>query len=87
MALNAPIQGTAADLMKKAMIKIWKDIKGQKLKSRMLIQVHDELLFEVPDKETKEMEALVKKGMESAFSLKIPLKVNLSWGVNWAEAK
>ncbi len=87
IALNTPIQGTAADLMKKAMIDIWRELKKRKLKSKMILQVHDELVFEVPDEEKDEVEPLVKKKMEDVFSLKVPLKVHLEWGVNWAEAK
>jgi DNA polymerase-1 len=73
--------------MKKAMIDIWREIKKRKLKSKMILQVHDELVFEIPDEERDELEALVKKRMETVFPLKVPLKVHLSWGVNWAEAK
>lgn len=87
IALNAPIQGTAADLMKKAMIDIWREIKKKHLKSKMILQVHDELVFEVPDEEREEMEMLVKERMERVFHLKVPLKVHLGWGINWAEAK
>ncbi|NIO49038.1 MAG: DNA polymerase I [Candidatus Aminicenantes bacterium] len=87
IALNTPIQGSAADLMKKAMIDIWREIKKRDLQSKMILQVHDELVFEVPDKEKDEMEILVKKSMENVFPLNVPLKVHLSWGVNWAEAK
>lgn len=87
IALNTPIQGTAADLMKKAMIDIWRELKKKSLKSKMILQVHDELVFEVPDKEKDKVEPLVKKKMEEVFSLKVPLKVHLEWGVNWAEAK
>jgi len=87
IALNTPIQGSAADLMKKAMIDIWREMKKKGLQSKMILQVHDELVFEVPDKEKDEMETLVKERMENVFRLKAPLKVHLSWGVNWAEAK
>ena len=87
IALNTPIQGSAADLMKKAMIDIWREMKRKNLKSKMILQVHDELVFEVPDAEKDEMDILVKKRMENVFPLKAPLKVHLSWGVNWAEAK
>jgi len=87
IALNTPIQGTAADLMKKAMIDIWRELKKRKLKSKMILQVHDELVFEVPDEEKDEVEPLVRKKMEDVFKLKVPLKVHLEWGVNWAEAK
>jgi len=87
IALNTPIQGSAADLMKKAMIDIWKELKRRALKSKMILQVHDELVFEVPDKETDVLEALVKEKMENVFPLKVPLKVHVGWGINWAEAK
>lgn len=87
IALNTPIQGTAADLMKKAMIVIWREIKKQQLKSKMILQVHDELVFEVPDTEKDILEPLVREKMENVFALKVPLKVHLEWGVNWAEAK
>jgi len=87
IALNTPIQGSAADLMKKAMIDIWREMKKRGLQSKMILQVHDELVFEVPDKEKDEVEILVKERMENVFRLKAPLKVHLSWGVNWAEAK
>jgi DNA polymerase-1 len=87
IALNTPIQGSAADLMKKAMIDIWREMKKKGLQSKMILQVHDELVFEVPDKEKDEAEILVKERMENVFRLKAPLKVHLSWGVNWAEAK
>ncbi|MGD2294457.1 MAG: DNA polymerase I [Candidatus Aminicenantes bacterium] len=87
IALNTPIQGTAADLMKKAMIDIWRALRENNLKSKMILQVHDELVFEVPDDEQDELEALVKKRMENVFSLDVPLKVHLGWGINWAEAK
>ncbi len=87
IALNTPIQGTAADLMKKAMIVIWQEIQRQKLKSKMILQVHDELVFEVPDEEKDILEPLVREKMEKVYPLKVPLKVHLEWGVNWAEAK
>jgi DNA polymerase-1 len=87
IALNTPIQGTAADLMKKAMIDIWNDIMKNGLKTKMILQVHDELVFEVPKQEAERIEALVKKRMEKVYPMKVPLKVHLGWGVNWADAK
>jgi len=78
IALNTPIQGSAADLMKKAMIDIWREMKRKDLKSKMILQVHDELVFEVPDAEKDEVEILVKERMENVFPLKAPLKVHLS---------
>jgi DNA polymerase-1 len=87
IALNTPIQGTAADLIKKAMIDIWVEMRTQELSSKMILQVHDELVFEVPKKECRRMESLVKEKMENVFPLKVPLKVHLGWGVNWADTK
>jgi DNA polymerase-1 len=87
IALNTPIQGTAADLIKKAMIDIWEEMKTHKLKSKMILQVHDELVFEVPEKECDRIESLVQDKMEKVFPLKVPLKVHLGWGINWAETK
>jgi DNA polymerase-1 len=85
VAMNTPIQGTAADILKIAMIKCSEAIKTQKLKSQMVLTVHDELLFEVPKDETKIMEILVKREMENAVKLTVPLKVDLQTGANWAE--
>ncbi|MBN1273671.1 MAG: DNA polymerase I [Candidatus Aminicenantes bacterium] len=87
IALNTPIQGSAADLIKKAMIEIFSKMKQKNLRSKMILQVHDELVFEVPDDETKMMEKLVKENMEKVFPLNVPLLVHLGWGINWAEAK
>jgi len=87
IALNTPIQGSAADLMKKAMIDIWNELKKRQLKSKMILQVHDELVFEVPDAETDVVETLVKEKMENVQPLIVPLKVHLGWGINWADAK
>jgi DNA polymerase-1 len=85
-AINAPIQGTAADIIKKAMIDIYKAMQEKHLKSKMILQVHDELLFDVflPEKET--MEHLVQSHMESITVLNVPLLVSLGWGHNWMEA-
>ncbi|MBA7690240.1 DNA polymerase I [subsurface metagenome] len=69
------------------MIDIWREMKRKDLKSKMILQVHDELVFEVPDAEKDDVEILVKEKMENVFPLEAPLKVHLSWGVNWAEAK
>ncbi|MBN1222315.1 MAG: DNA polymerase I [Candidatus Aminicenantes bacterium] len=87
IALNTPIQGTAADLMKKAMIDIQAGIESRKLGSKMILQVHDELVFEVPQEECNRIESLVKEKMENVLALAVPLKVRLAWGINWAEAK
>lgn len=85
-AINAPIQGTAADLIKIAMLRISKALKKQGLQAKMIIQVHDELVFETPDQEIPALSKLVKDEMEGVFELKVPLKVDLSWGKNWREA-
>jgi DNA polymerase-1 len=86
MAINTPIQGTAADLIKIAMINIWNGLKKQRLKTRMILQVHDELLFEVPENEIEDAKKLIKCGMENALKLSVPLKVDIGAGKNWAEA-
>jgi len=87
IALNTPIQGTAADLIKKAMIDIWNAIQKKKLQTHLILQVHDELVFEVADSEQAIIEPLVRDKMENVFPLNVPLKVHLGWGINWAEAK
>lgn len=87
MAINSPIQGTAADIIKCAMINIDTEIKKRGLKSKMLLQVHDELIFDVPESELNEMKTLVKEGMEDVVKLKVPLKVDPSLGVNWYDLK
>ncbi|MCK4945328.1 MAG: DNA polymerase I, partial [Alphaproteobacteria bacterium] len=86
-AINAPLQGTAADIMKRAMVAIKPALIEARLGAKMLLQVHDELLFEVPFAEKDETEALVKKIMESAGAgIGVPLAVEAGWGDNWAEA-
>ena len=85
-AVNAPIQGSAADIIKIAMINIHKILDKEKWKSKLLLQVHDELVFDVPKLELKELKIMVKKEMESAFKLKIPLTVELGHGKHWLEA-
>ncbi len=87
MAINTPIQGTAADLIKIAMIAISRELKNRRLKTKMILQIHDELLFEVPYEETDEVMELIKHKMESAFELSVPLEVDIKKGKNWAEAK
>ncbi len=85
-AINTPIQGSAADLIKVAMIKVDKAFKERNLESAMLLSVHDELIFEVPPDELNIVKKLVKKIMEGVWELKVPLKVNIACGENWAEA-
>ena len=87
MALNTPIQGTAADILKMAMIKIQNKIDKLGLNSKMLVQVHDELVFEVPDNEVEEMQKLVRDVMENIYELSVPLKVDIEYGKTWYEAK
>lgn len=87
MAMNAPIQGTAADIIKIAMIKVDKELEAKKLKSKMLIQVHDELVFEVEKGEEDALQELVRRNMEQAIQLSIPLVVDDSFGKNWYEVK
>ena len=86
MALNAPIQGSAADIIKKAMLNVAALIQENKLKSQLLLQVHDELIFEVAPGEEELLTKLVRKGMGSAFELKAPLDVSIGVGSSWNEA-
>jgi DNA polymerase-1 len=86
-AVNTPLQGTAADLIKLAMIEIDRELRDRKLKSRMLLQVHDELLFEVPDAEIATMCAFVKEKMENVHKLKVPLEVEVGVGPNWRDVQ
>lgn len=86
LAINSPIQGSAADIIKVSMINIWNRLKKEKLKSKMLLQVHDELLFEVEEAETKVMESLIREEMEGAVKLNVSLKVDIGAGKNWSEA-
>ncbi len=87
MALNTPIQGTAADILKKAMVEIYNEFKKKKLKSKMLIQVHDELVFNVLTEEINEVKNIVRDIMENTFKMQVPLKVDIEVGNNWYEAK
>ena len=86
-AVNTPLQGTAADLIKLAMIRIAGRIKEEKLQSRMLLQVHDELVFEAPPAEQVQLEELVKTEMENVYELSVPLLVETGIGPNWRDAK
>lgn len=86
LAVNSPIQGTAADIIKIAMINIWETIKEKGLKTKMILQVHDELVFEVPEDEIDVVARLVKEKMEEVVKLSVPLRVESGIGKNWAEA-
>ena len=85
-AVNAPIQGSAADIIKIAMINIYNLLKDNKLKTKMLLQVHDELIFDVPKNELDFVKPLIKKTMEEAYQFAVPLVVDLGVGKNWLEA-
>jgi DNA polymerase-1 len=86
-AMNTPIQGTAADIIKLAMIRMQEKLEQQGLKSRMLLQVHDELVFEVPESELETMQQIVPEVMEQALALDVPLKVDVHYGRTWYDAK
>ena len=85
-AINAPLQGSAADIIKRAMVRIPKALEARNLSARMLLQVHDELLFDVPEKEVDETASVVKDVMEGAANLSVPLTVDTGLGDNWDEA-
>jgi DNA polymerase-1 len=85
VAINMPIQGTASDIIKVAMINISRRLGKENLKTRMLLQVHDELIFETPENEIKQIEKLVKEEMEGAIKLDVPLIANISAGANWRD--
>jgi DNA polymerase-1 len=86
IAINTPIQGTAADLIKKAMIRIQDEIEKKKLRTKMIIQIHDELLFELPADELDKAKELVKREMEGVMELKVPIAVDIGEGENWLAA-
>jgi DNA polymerase-1 len=85
MAINAPVQGTSADIIKVAMLRIDEALEEQRLATRMLLQIHDELLFEVPLSEEERVKELVQRLMHHAVELAVPLKVDLKAGPNWSE--
>jgi DNA polymerase-1 len=85
MAQNAPIQGTASDIIKLAMVRLWAVLAERRLRSRLLLQVHDELLLEAPEEEVAEVRALLPEVMESVVTLAVPLRVDVADGRDWAE--
>lgn len=87
IALNTPIQGTSADIIKKAMVEIYDELKKQNLKSKMILQVHDELIFDLIEEEKEQVEKIVKDKMTHTISLDVPLKVSADYGVNWYDTK
>ncbi len=86
-AMNAPIQGSAADLIKVAMIRIYRAMQEAGVQAKMILQIHDELIFEVPDAEIEQMRQIVEQGMQEAMKLSVPLIAEASIGKNWYEAK
>ena len=87
MALNTPIQGSAADILKLAMVKLYELIKEKNYKTKMLLQVHDELIFDVPENELDDIKKLVQETMENIYKLSVPLKVSIEYGKDWYDAK
>lgn len=87
VAMNMPIQGTAADIIKIAMIKVSNALKERNLKSRLILQVHDELLIETYEPEKEEVSVILKENMENAVSLKVPMVSDVKCAKNWYEAK
>ena len=87
IAMNTPIQGTAADIMKLAMVNVYKELKSQKLKSKIILQVHDELLIEAVEEEKEQVEKILKQEMENVIKLKVPLKIDIEEGNNLYDAK
>ena len=85
-AINAPIQGTAADIMKIAMIRVDKALAEAGCESRIVLQIHDELLLEVPEREVEKVSSILKEGMENAMELSVPLTVECNYGKNWLDA-
>ena len=85
-AVNAPVQGSAADIIKIAMVNIFQKMSSENLKSKMLIQVHDELVFEIHNLEIEKMKKLISNEMQTAFKLKVPLTVDMGLGNNWFDA-
>lgn len=86
-AINMPVQGTAADIMKMAMIKIWQELPKISPTARLLLQVHDEVVVEAPDKDVKNVTEFIKSQMENIYKLKVPIKVDINSGNNWGEIK
>ena len=86
-AINMPIQGTASDIVKIAMLKVDEELKRANLGARLLMQVHDELLVEVPEKEVPQVSEILKHEMETAVSLDVPLVADVGVGENWMDAK
>ena len=86
-AMNTPVQGTAADIMKIAMISVFNELKERNLKSKIVLQVHDEMMVEAPKEEVEEVKLIIKESMENAAILKVPLIADISEADNWYECK
>ena len=86
-AMNHPMQGSAADIIKIAMIRVAQRLREEGLRSKLVLQIHDELDFEVPEDEIEVLSALVRETMEGVVELRVPLIADVSYGANWAEAK
>jgi DNA polymerase-1 len=86
VAVNSPVQGSAADIIKIAMLRLDQRLREEGLQAKMILQVHDELVFDVPKDEKERVEAIVREEMENAYPLDVPLKVDIGWGMDWAEA-
>lgn len=87
IAMNTPIQGSAADIIKIAMVRVYKELKNRKMKSKLILQVHDELIVEAHKDEVEEVKKIVKEKMETAFDLKVPLTVDINSGMSWYDTK
>ena len=86
-AMNTPVQGTAADIMKIAMIKVYKELLRRKMQTKIVLQVHDEMMLETPISEKEEVKKILKECMESAANLKVPLVAEVSEAENWYDCK
>jgi DNA polymerase-1 len=86
-AVNSPLQGTAADLIKMAMVRVDRALTAESLQARLLLQVHDELLFEAPPEEVEAVRSIAKREMEGVYQLSVPLVVDVGVGENWRDAK
>jgi len=86
-AMNTPVQGTAADIIKLAMVRVDQALRRENLHSRLILQVHDELLLECPPDEVEQAAALLKRCMEDVITLNVPLQADVHQGANWSEAK
>src|SRR5699024_2464275 len=86
-AINTPIQGSAADILKIAMLKVAERLANEKMQATMLLQVHDELVFEAPEEEIEKLQQVITESMEQAVELQVPLKVDCSVGDTWYDAK